>query len=146
MTTNELQDNLIEKFSKAGNNFADKYKLIIQMGKALHDMDVAFRTDENRIWSCQATVWVHSIERDGKLFIQADSDAAITKGLIALVLYVLSGQSKQDIANANLYFIDKINLKDYLSPSKSNGILAMIKDIKILAAEGKLVGTRSCSI
>ncbi|TPG36148.1 SufE family protein [Flavobacterium pectinovorum] len=146
MTINQLQDDLIEQFSKSGNNFSDKYKLIIQMGKALQEMDVAFRTDENRIWSCQATVWVHSIERDGKLYIQADSDAAITKGLIALILYVLSGKRKQDIANANLYFIDKIHLKEYLSPNKSNGILAMIKDIQILAAEGKLVGPRSCSI
>lgn len=145
MTIDELQDDLIEKFSKAGNSFADKYRLIIQMGKALQEMDVAFRTDENRLWSCQATVWVHSIERDGKLFIQADSDAAITKGLIALILYVLSGQSKQDIATANLYFIDKIHLKEYLSPNKSNGILAMLKDIKILAAAGKLTGSGSCS-
>jgi cysteine desulfuration protein SufE len=146
MTINELQDDLIKKFSEAGNSYADKYKLIIQMGKALQEMDVAFRTDENRIWSCQATVWVHSTEKDGKLFIQADSDAAITKGLIALILYVLSDQSKQDIANANLYFIDKICLKEYLSPNKSNGILAMLKDIQILTAEGKLTGTRSCSI
>lgn len=146
MTIDELQDDLIEKFSKAGNNFADKYKLIIQMGKALQEMDVAFRTDENRLWSCQATVWVHSVERDGKLFIQADSDAAITKGIIALILYSLSGQSKKDITNANLYFIDKIHLKEYLSPNKSNGILAMLKDIQLLAAEGKLSGARDCSI
>lgn len=145
MTIHELQDDLIDKFSKAGNNFADKYKLIIQMGKDLPEMDLAFRTDENCIWSCQATVWVHSEERDGKLFIQADSDAAITKGLMALVLYVLSGQSKQDIANADLYFIEKTNLKEYLSPNKSNGILAMMKGIQVLAAEGRLIGA-SCSI
>ncbi|WP_394773876.1 SufE family protein [Flavobacterium sp.] len=146
MTINQLQDDLIEKFSKAGNNFSDKYKLIIQMGKALQEMDVAFRTDEDCIWSCQATVWGYSTEKDGKIFIQADSDAAITKGLIALILYVLSGQTKQDIANADLYFIDKIRLKEYLSPNKSNAILTMLKDIKILAAEGKLLVPGTCSI
>ncbi|MGU3374682.1 SufE family protein [Chryseobacterium sp. M5A1_1a] len=145
MTINELQDDLIEKFSKAGNNFADKYQLIIQMGKNLPEMDIAFRTDENCIWSCQATVWVHHEERAGKLFIKADSDAAITKGLMALVLYVLSGQTKQDIANSDLYFIEKTNLKEYLSPNKSNGILSMIKGIQALASEGRLEGA-SCSI
>lgn len=144
MTINERQDDLIATFSKL-DSWAEKYKTIIQMGKDLPEMDPAFRTDENLIWSCQAMVWVHSEERDGKLFIEADSDAFITKGLIALVLYVVSGHATQAIADADLYFIEKINLKEYLTPNKSNGILAMINGIQVLAAEGKLIAA-SCTI
>lgn len=144
MTINQRQDELIVKFSRM-ESWLEKYKCIIQMGKELPPMDAAYRKDANLIWSCQAMVWVHSEEKDGRLFIKADSDALITKGLIALVLYVLSGHPVTEIANSSLYFIDEINLKEYLTPNKSNGVLAMINGIQTLASEGRLAAA-SCAI
>lgn len=144
MTINQRQDELIVRFSKM-ESWLEKYKCIIQMGKELPAMDAAYRRDSNLIWSCQAMVWVHSEEKEGRLFITADSDAFITKGLIALVLYVLSGHLVTEIADSSLYFIDKISLKEHLTPNKSNGILAMINGIQTLASEGKLVAA-NCAI
>ncbi|WP_342331380.1 SufE family protein [Pedobacter sp. FW305-3-2-15-E-R2A2] len=144
MTINQRQDELIARFSKM-ESWLEKYTCIIQMGKELPAMDAAYRKDANLIWSCQAMVWVHSEEKDGRLFITADSDAFITKGLIALVLYVLSGHRIREIADSSLYFMDKINLKEHLTPNKSNGILAMINGIQTLASEGRLVAA-SCTI
>jgi len=144
MTINQRQDELIVRFSKM-ESWLEKYKCIIQMGKELPAMDDVYRKDANLIWSCQAMVWVHSEEKNGRLFIMADSDAFITKGLIALVLYVLSGQPITEIAASSLYFIDRINLKEHLTPNKSNGILAMINGIQTLASEGRLIAA-SCTI
>ena len=144
MTINQRQDELIVRFSKM-ESWLEKYKCIIQMGKELPAMDDVYRKDANLIWSCQAMVWVHSEEKNGRLFIMADSDAFITKGLIALILYVLSGQPIIEIAASSLYLIDKINLKEQLTPNKYNGILAMINGIQTLASEGRLIAA-SCTI
>ncbi|MBB6270622.1 cysteine desulfuration protein SufE [Pedobacter cryoconitis] len=141
MNINELQEGIISRFTALEDRM-EKYGYIINMGKMLPPMDVNLRTDENLLWSCQAQVWVSTEERDGKLFITADSDASITKGLVGMLVHILSGQPMQDIAESDLYFIAAIDLKDHLTPNKSNGILSMIQGIKSLARrEGMLSGT-----
>lgn len=144
MNINELQDEIIDRFSALEDRM-EKYGYIINMGKKLPPVDRSFRTDENILWSCQAQVWVSTERREDKLFITADSDASITKGLIGMLVHILSGQPIQDIAVAELYFIEAIDLKDHLTPNKSNGILSMIHAIKSLAkGEGMISGT--CAI
>ncbi len=132
MTINEIQDEIIEEFSMF-TDWMDKYELIIQMANELPIIDEHYKTDENIIKGCQSRVWLHSEYKDGTIFFTADSDAVITKGLVALMVKVLSGHSPKEIAEADIYFIDKIGLRTHLSPTRSNGLLAMLKQMKLYA-------------
>jgi cysteine desulfuration protein SufE len=132
MTIQEIQDEIIADFEFFGD-WMDKYEYIIQLGKDLPMIDEQYKTEGNLIKGCQSRVWMHAEIRDGKLFFTADSDAVITKGLVSLVIKVLSGQSPKDIVDANLYFVDAIGLSSHLSPTRSNGLLSMIKQIKLYA-------------
>ncbi len=131
-TINSIQDQIIEDFALF-EDWMQKYEYLIQFGKNLQLIDPAYRTDDYRINGCQSNVWVKSEFRDGHIFLSADSDAIITKGIISLLLQVLSGQKPDDIVNADLYFIEKTGLRENLSPTRSNGLLSMIKQIKIYA-------------
>jgi cysteine desulfuration protein SufE len=132
MTIQETQDEIIADFELFGD-WMDKYEYIIQLGKELPMIAAQYKTDENLIRGCQSRVWMHAGIRDGKLFFTADSDAVITKGLVSLVIKVLSGQTPAAIVESDLYFVDAIGLSSHLSPTRSNGLLSMIKQIKLYA-------------
>lgn len=132
MTINEIQDEIIEEFSYY-DDWMDKYEHIIGLGKELNLIDAAHKTDDKLIKGCQSRVWLHAEYIDGKIIFTADSDAIITKGLVSLMIHVLSGHTPSEIAHADLYFIDKIGLKSHLSPTRSNGLLAMLKQMKLYA-------------
>ena len=120
---------IIEEFSYF-DNWEDKYEYIIEFGKNLKPMDSVYKTDGNKVAGCVSQVWLHTEFKDGRLYFEADSDAIITKGLVGLLVKVLSGQKAEDIANAKLDFIDKIGMKEHLSPTRSNGLVSMIKFMK----------------
>jgi len=130
MTIKEQQDEIIEEFSFF-SDWDEKYEHIIQMGKELPLIDPKYKTDDNLIKGCQSRVWLHSDFKDGKVYFTADSDAVITKGLISMVVRVLSGQTPKDIADSQIYFIDEIGLKSHLSITRSNGLLSMLKQMKM---------------
>ena len=132
MTINEAQDEVIEEFSDF-TDWMDKYQLLIDLGNDLETLDDKYKTEQNLIDGCQSRVWVQCDYTDGKLVFTADSDALIVKGIIALLIQVLSGHTPKEILDADLYFIDKIGLRDHLSPTRSNGLLAMVKQIKAYA-------------
>ncbi len=132
MTINEKQDALIEDFEFLGE-WEEKYKYIIDLGKDLPLIAEEYKTEENLIRGCQSRVWLHVDYKEQKLFFTADSDALITKGLVSMVVDVLSGHSPKEIVDADVYFIDKIGLKSHLSPTRSNGLLSMLKQIKMYA-------------
>ena len=111
----------------------DKYQLLIDLGNDMQPLEACYKTDDNLIEGCQSRVWIHADYRDGLLHFSAESDALIVKGLIALLLRVLSGHTPQEILDADLYFIDSIGLKDHLSPTRSNGLLAMVKQMRVYA-------------
>ena len=131
-TINELQDEVVEEFSDF-DDWMDKYQMLIDLGNDLETLDDKYKTEQNLIDGCQSRVWVQCDYTDGKLVFTADSDALIVKGIIALLIQVLSGHTPKDILDADLYFIDKIGLRDHLSPTRSNGLLAMVKQIKAYA-------------
>lgn len=132
MTINEQQDAIIEEFSDM-DDWMDRYQLLIDMGNDLDALDEQYKTNQNLIDGCQSRVWIQCNYSDGKLNFQADSDALIVKGIIALLVQVLSGHTPQEILDTDLYFIDRIGLREHLSPTRSNGLLAMIKQIKAYA-------------
>jgi cysteine desulfuration protein SufE len=138
MMTAEVKDiqkeeaEVIEEFSQF-TDWSDKYEYLIDLGKNLPPMDPKFKTEAFTVKGCQSKVWVHADLHDGRIFLQADSDAVITKGIIALLIRVLSGQKVADVAQANLRFIDIIGLQSHLSPTRSNGLKSMIQHIKSLA-------------
>lgn len=133
MTINEKQDAIIEEFSFY-DEWMDKYEYIIQLGKELELIAAPYKTDDNLIKGCQSRVWLHAdCDAAGIVHFTADSDAIITKGLVSLMIRVLSGQPAQDIVNADIYFIDRIGLKSHLSPTRSNGLLSMLKQMKLYA-------------
>lgn len=132
MTINEIQDEIIEEFELYGD-WMEKYEAIIQLGKELPLISEEYRKDENLIRGCQSRVWLHAEYRDGRIFFTADSDAVITKGLISMVIKVLNGQTPKDIAEADLYFVNKIGLNSHLSPTRSNGLHSMLKQMKSYA-------------
>lgn len=132
MTINKLQDELIEEFAFF-TDWMEKYELIIQMGKELPVMDEIYKTEDNLIRGCQSKVWLHPEYADGKVLFTADSDAIITKGLIAMIVRVLCGHTPKEIAEADIYFIDRIGLRNHLSPTRSNGLLNMLKQMKLYA-------------
>lgn len=132
MTINEKQDELIEEFEFL-TDWVDKYEQIIQIGKELPLIDEKYKEDKFLITGCQSRVWLHPELTEGKLFFAADSDAIISKGLVSLIVKVLNGHTPEEIQHADLYFIDKIGLKEHLSPTRSNGLLSMVKQIKLYA-------------
>lgn len=132
MTINEIQDGIIEDFS-VFEDWMDKYAYLIELGNELPAFDEAHRTDSNLIKGCQSKVWFNAEFVDGKIVFTADSDAIITKGIASLLIKVMSNQTPADILNADLYFIEKIGLTQHLSPTRSNGLLSMVKQIKIYA-------------
>ena len=131
-TINEKQDEVIEEF-EGFTDWMDKYQMLIDLGNDLEPLDAKYKTEQNLINGCQSRVWLQADYKDGLLYFTADSDALITKGIIALLIEVLSAQTPKDIADADLYFIDRIGLRDHLSPTRSNGLLAMVKQIKMYA-------------
>ena len=131
-TINEKQDEVIEEF-EGFTDWMDKYQMLIDLGNDLEPLDAKYKTEQNLIDGCQSRVWLQADYKDGLLYFTADSDALITKGIIALLIRVLSGHTPQEILDADLYFIERIGLKDHLSPTRSNGLLAMVKQIKMYA-------------
>jgi cysteine desulfuration protein SufE len=127
---NNQQDILISEF-EIFDNWMDKYEYIIDLGKELPLLDPKYKVEENRIKGCQSQVWLHSEIKDGLVDLSADSDAIITKGLIGLIIRVLNHQRPEDISKADIYMTDKIGLNEHLSPSRSNGLHSMIKQIKM---------------
>ncbi|WP_207533281.1 SufE family protein [Desertivirga arenae] len=132
MTINEKQDELVEEFEFL-SDWMDKYEHIIGEAKELPEMQEDLKQDKYIIKGCQSKVWLYPEYKDGKLYFKADSDAIISKGLVGLIVRVLSGYTPEEIQTADLYFIDKIGLKEHLSPTRSNGLLAMVKQIKLYA-------------
>ncbi len=132
MTINELQDEVIEEFEDF-TDWMDKYQMLIDLGNELAPLDEKYKTEQNLIDGCQSRVWIQCDCQDGVLIFTADSDALIVKGIIALLLKVLSGHSPKEILDAELYFIDRIGLREHLSPTRSNGLLAMVKQIRAYA-------------
>lgn len=132
MTIKEQQDEIIADFELFGD-WMDKYEYIIQLGKDLPLILSQYKIDENLIRGCQSKVWLHADYTDGIMTFTADSDAVITKGLVSLVIKVLSGHTPKEIVDADLYFIDAIGLSSHLSPTRSNGLLSMVKQIKLYA-------------
>lgn len=132
MTINQIQDQIIEEFS-IFNDWMDKYSYVIDLANDIPQIELAKKTDENLINGCQSKVWLDAKIIDDKLQFFADSDAIITKGIISLLIRVLTNQSPEDIINSDLYFLEKIGLKENLSPNRSNGLLAMIKQMKMYA-------------
>lgn len=137
MTINEAQDEVIKEFSDF-TDWMDKYQLLIDLGNEQEPLDDKYKTESNLIDGCQSRVWLQADYIDGKIVFTAESDALIVKGIIALLIRVLSGHTPQEILDADLYFIDKIGLKDHLSPTRSNGLLAMVKQIRMYALAYKM--------
>lgn len=128
----EIQEEIVDEFALF-DEWMDKYEHLIELGKELPLIDEQYKTDDNLIKGCQSRVWLHAEMKDGKINYSADSDAIITKGIVALMIRVFSGQEPAAIAGASLEFIDRIGLKEHLSPTRSNGLLAMVKQIKLYA-------------
>ena len=141
MTINEKHDEIIEEFS-VFDDWMDKYSYLIEIGNGLEGFDEKNRVEQNLIEGCQSRVWLNGELKDGKVYYTADSDAIITKGIVALLIRVLSGHTPDEILNSELYFIDKIGLKEHLSPTRSNGLVSMIKQMRMyaLAFKTKLNG------
>ena len=127
-----MQDEVIGEFSDF-TDWMDKYQMLIDLGNDLEELDPKYKTEQNLIEGCQSRVWLQCDMEDGKLVFTADSDALITKGIIALLIRVISGHTPQEIIDADLYFIDRIGLRQHLSPTRSNGLLSMVKQIKSYA-------------
>ena len=132
MTINEIQDEIIEEFS-IFDDWMDKYAYLIELGNSLPKLDDAIKKEQNLIKGCQSKVWIDAAMNNGNLEFKADSDAIIVKGIVALLLKTLSGQTPKDIMDSDLYFVEKIGLNDHLSPTRSNGLLAMVKQMKLYA-------------
>lgn len=132
MTINEIQDRIIDDFSGI-EDWMDRYAMIIDLGNNLPPIEEKYKTPEHLIEGCQSRVWLNAEMKDGKVYYTADSDAIIVKGIIALLIDVLNGHTPQEIIDSDLYFIDKIGLAENLSPTRSNGLLAMVKQMKMYA-------------
>ena len=139
MTIDKTEQEIIEEFSMY-DDWMGKYEHIIELGKTLPLIEEQYKTDDRLIKGCQSRVWLHSEIKNGKIAFTADSDAIITKGLVALVIRVLSGNTPDEIVNAKMDFIDKIGLKQHLSPTRANGLVNMIKQMKLdaLALKSKV--------
>jgi cysteine desulfuration protein SufE len=140
MNIAEIEQEIIEEFELFADDWELKYEHLIELGKSLPMINPMYKTDERIIKGCQSKVWLHSEMVDGKIVYTADSDAIITKGMVALMVRVLSNQKPEDILSANVGFIDVIGLKEHLSPTRANGLISMIKQMKLdaLALQGKI--------
>jgi cysteine desulfuration protein SufE len=132
MSINEIQDEVIAEFSDF-DDWMDRYQLLIDLGNEQEPLDEAYKTEQNLIEGCQSRVWLQCDEADGKLLFRAESDALIVKGIIALLIKVVSGHTPDEILEADLYFIDRIGLREHLSPTRSNGLLSMVKQMRMYA-------------
>ncbi len=132
MTINERQDEIIEEFSGL-DDWMDKYQLLIDMGNEQEPLDERYKTEQNLIDGCQSRVWLQADYTDGIVHFSAESDALIVKGIVTLLIRVLSDATPQEILDADLYFIDEIGLKEHLSPTRSNGLVAMVKQMRMYA-------------
>ncbi len=129
---NELQDEVIEEFSDF-DDWMDKYQLLIDLGSEQQPLPAEYKTDENLIDGCQSRVWLHADLQNGKLVFQAESDALIVKGIVSLLIKVVSGHTPNEILDTDLYFIERVGLKEHLSPTRSNGLASMVKKMRIYA-------------
>ncbi len=132
MTINEIQDQIIEEFDSV-DDWMDKYQMLIELGNTLPPLDEKFKTPQNLIEGCQSRVWLQAEYQNGILHFMGESDAVIVKGIVSLLIQVLSDHTPDEILNADLYFIDRIGLKEHLSPTRSNGLVSMIKQMKVYA-------------
>ena len=132
MTINEAQDEVIEEFA-GFTDWMDKYQMLIDLGSELEPLDSRYKTEQNLIDGCQSRVWLQADYDGSVITFTADSDALIVKGIITLLIRVISGHTPEEILSADLYFIERIGLKDHLSPTRSNGLLAMVKQIRMYA-------------
>ncbi|MBR4921391.1 MAG: SufE family protein [Prevotella sp.] len=132
MTINEIQDEIIEEFASF-DDWMDKYQMLIDIGNEQEPLDEKYKVESNLIDGCQSRVWLQADYHDGIIDFAAESDALIVKGIVSLLIRVLSGHTPQEILDADLYFIDQIGLKEHLSPTRSNGLLAMVKQIRMYA-------------
>ena len=132
MSINQIQDEIIDEFSEV-DDWMDRYAMIIDLGNSLPAIDPAYKTPDHLIEGCQSRVWLNAEEHDGKVYYTADSDAIIVKGIIALLIRVLNGHTPEEILDTDLYFIDRIGLAENLSPTRSNGLLAMVKQMRLYA-------------
>jgi cysteine desulfuration protein SufE len=138
MNINEIQDEIIAEFSDF-DDWMDRYQMLIDMGSEQPPLEEKYKTEQNLIDGCQSRVWLQADMVDGKLQFRAESDALIVKGIVALLVRVLSGHTPQEILDADLYFIDRIGLREHLSPTRSNGLGAMLKQMKMYALAYKSI-------
>ncbi|HTB32755.1 MAG TPA: SufE family protein [Bacteroidia bacterium] len=141
MSIEETENEIVEEFEIFGD-WMEKYEHIIEIGNSVPKINEKYKDEAHEIKGCQSKVWLHSELKDGHIFYSADSDAIITKGLVGLVIRVFSGHTPEEIINANLSFIDKIGLHEHLSPTRSNGLTAMIKQIKFDALAQQTLATK----
>lgn len=132
MTINEIQDEIIQEFADF-DDWMDRYQLLIDLGSSQPKLDDKYKTEQNLIDGCQSRVWLQADMRDGLLHFQAESDALIVRGIVALLVRVLSDHTPQEILRADLYFIESIGLREHLSPTRSNGLLSMLRQMKLYA-------------
>ena len=132
MTINELQNNVIEEFADF-DDWMDKYALLIDLGNSLPPLEEKYKTESNLIEGCQSRVWLQADYVDGKILFKGESDAVIVKGIVSLLISILSDHTPQEILDADLYFVEKIGLKEHLSPTRSNGLVAMVKQMRMYA-------------
>ena len=131
-TIDQIQDEVVDEFS-AFDDWMDKYALLIELGNSLSPLDEQFKVESNLIEGCQSRVWLHAEYRNGKVLYQAESDAVIVKGIVSLLIKVLSGHTPREILDTHLYFIEQIGPTEHLSPTRSNGLLAMVKQMRLYA-------------
>ncbi len=129
MTINAIQDEIIEEF-ELFDDWEGKYEYIIDLGKKLPKLSDEFKTEDNIIKGCQSIVWLHAYKQDGKIHFEADSEAIIVKGLVSMLVKVMTNHTPEEIANADLYFIDKVGLASHLAQTRSNGLASMVKQMK----------------
>ena len=142
MTIAQIQEEIIEEFNDY-DDWMDKYQLLIDLGSDQHPLPEKYKTESNLIDGCQSRVWLQAdLDADGKVVFQAESDALIVKGIVSLLIRVLSGHTPDEILDANLHFIEDIGLKEHLSPTRSNGLLAMLKQMKLYAMAYKTMAAR----
>lgn len=132
MSINEIQDQIIEEFSMV-DDWMDKYQMLIELGNSLEPLDEKYKTPQNIIEGCQSRVWLQAEYNDGIIHFSGESDAVIVKGLVSLLIQVLSDHTPDEILNCDLYFIEQIGLREHLSPTRSNGLLSMVKQMKVYA-------------
>lgn len=139
MTINELQEEVIEEFSSF-DDWMDRYQLLIDLGNEQEPLEEQYKTEQNLIQGCQSRVWLQADQIDGKIIFKAESDALIVKGIIALLIKVVSDHTPDEILESELYFIDRIGLREHLSPTRSNGLLSMVKQMRMYALAYKAKG------